>query len=686
MSTTIRLRRDTSTSWSTNNPILALGEPGIEIDTHRIKIGDGVTHWNDLLYIIDYLLPPATTVQQGGVIIPAVATSGITNSNGTISLAVASTTQLGGVIVPAVATSGITNSNGTIGLAIASTTQLGGVQVDNSTITINNGIISAVQYSLPPAVTFTQITRSGNASATAWTTSGIGIKSSSSIFTDTSSTSTVPITAINAFSQHTLASTNTITVTDAATLYIAGGPIAGTNTTITNNDALYVAAGTTKLLGPVSITGSNVSTTISPSGTGNVNISPSGTGNVTISSSGTGIVSINSNSVGTIDNMTIGGTTQATGSFTKITTPQFVRSGSLSAPAWTTSGVAHQSVSGSTFTDTSSTGTVAISAINGFNTQTLASTNTITVTDAATIYIGGAPSAGTNTTITNRNSLYVASGISRFLGAVTINGSNVNTTISPTGTGTVTINPATLSSMDNVTIGANTAAGGAFTTLTTSTTISSTDNSTQAATTSFVRNQGGFKQVSVITANGTWTIPTGITKAKFTVIGGGAGGGGAASNAGSGGGAGAVAIKWLTGLTPGNTITVTVGGVASATSIASGTQTISTVTAGAGTLGTTTVYSSAGSVAAGGAGGTASGGDINFSGGAGGQAISTSTTITGAISGAGGSTVGWGVGGTSVGAATSAGVAGNGYGAGGSGSINSTSPGVGVTGAIIIEY
>jgi hypothetical protein len=60
------------------------------------------------------------------------------------TLGAANTTTLGGVIIPAVGTSGITNTSGTIGLATATTTQLGGVKVDGSTISISSGIISVV--------------------------------------------------------------------------------------------------------------------------------------------------------------------------------------------------------------------------------------------------------------------------------------------------------------------------------------------------------------------------------------------------------------------------------------------------------------------------------------------------------------------------------------------------------------
>lgn len=49
--TTFQLRRGTAGKWASNNPILARGEPGFEIDTNRLKIGDGVTDWNNLEYI-----------------------------------------------------------------------------------------------------------------------------------------------------------------------------------------------------------------------------------------------------------------------------------------------------------------------------------------------------------------------------------------------------------------------------------------------------------------------------------------------------------------------------------------------------------------------------------------------------------------------------------------------------------
>lgn len=41
-------RRDTSSNWLKYNPVLGAGEFGYDQTKKRYKIGDGVTHWNDL--------------------------------------------------------------------------------------------------------------------------------------------------------------------------------------------------------------------------------------------------------------------------------------------------------------------------------------------------------------------------------------------------------------------------------------------------------------------------------------------------------------------------------------------------------------------------------------------------------------------------------------------------------------
>lgn len=47
---TIQLHRGLAATWAAHNPTLAYGEPGFEKDTYRLKIGDGVTDWNNLAY------------------------------------------------------------------------------------------------------------------------------------------------------------------------------------------------------------------------------------------------------------------------------------------------------------------------------------------------------------------------------------------------------------------------------------------------------------------------------------------------------------------------------------------------------------------------------------------------------------------------------------------------------------
>jgi hypothetical protein len=120
----------------------------------------------------------------------------------------------------------------------------------------------------------------------------------------------------------------------------------------------------------------------------------------------------------------------------------------------------------------------------------------------------------------------------------------------------------------------------------------------------------------IFTSSGTFTIPANVLSLKAIVIGGG-GSGGEGDNSGigwmrqgDGGGSGGSAIKFLTGLTPGNTLTVTVGGVGGTSTVASGTQTITSIVCGGGGEG----GPGNAQTPAPGAGGTATGGDLNVPG------------------------------------------------------------------------
>jgi len=192
------------------------------------------------------------------------------------------------------------------------------------------------------------------------------------------------------------------------------------------------------------------------------------------------------------------------------------------------------------------------------------------------------------------------------------------------------------------------------------------------------------KQTDVFTSgtSATYTAPANTQWLKITAVGKGANGGGTTSQRGSGGGAGGIAIKWLA-ITAGQTLTYTVNAASLPNFVTSGTYTLAADIAGyGGFAGTSVAY--AASFTAGGAGGSASGGDINLYGGKGGSAFGTSTAVTTQQSGFGGSNM-FGAGGSAVGMAINAGVDGTGYGAGGGGSIGSTTVGLGTNGVIIFE-
>ena len=96
-------------------------------------------------------------------------------------------------------------------------------------------------------------------------------------------------------------------------------------------------------------------------------------------------------------------------------------------------------------------------------------------------------------------------------------------------------------------------------------------NTTTIADTAFVRRDGGFANMQLITSattvNATWTIPAGVVKVKVTAIGSGGGGGGVnavANAAGAGGGGGGFSQCYYTGLTPANTIGYTITAIGTA--------------------------------------------------------------------------------------------------------------------------
>jgi hypothetical protein len=131
--------------------------------------------------------------------------------------------------------------------------------------------------------------------------------------------------------------------------------------------------------------------------------------------------------------------------------------GAKSQTSWLIEGAFFRSRAG-TRTNSSAAGTYATAVFNSFHVPTLAATNAgTTTTDAATVYIEGAPVQGTNQTIVNTWALWVDSGRSRFDGEVVVTGRISSTgVVSAISTKTTTY---TLTNDDSVILGDTTTAG-----------------------------------------------------------------------------------------------------------------------------------------------------------------------------------------------------------------------------------
>jgi hypothetical protein len=277
-------------------------------------------------------------------------------------------------------------------------------------------------------------------SAAAWGANGIRTRHITAIYTNTSTAAagTVALSTFTSFDQPTLAATNTgVITTNAATVYIAGGPVAGTNQTITNSYALYIAAGSAFFGGGITLTGSlSGITTINSSGAFTNTLVTSSTSNTTgalILSGGIGL-SNTTDATSTTNGGTIttaGGVAIAKTLF--VGTAYAVGGTAISAAAWGANGIRTRHIAATyTNTSTAAAGTVALATFASFAQPTLAATNTgVITTNAATVYIAGGPINGTNQTITNAYALQIATGNSLFGGAI-------NSTLATASTSNIT--------------------------------------------------------------------------------------------------------------------------------------------------------------------------------------------------------------------------------------------------------
>ena len=77
--TTFQVKRGTAARWEELNLILNPGAPGFEMDTFKLKIGNGSTPWKELPYVNDVDISKYITIEDiinGDVILP-VATEAV---------------------------------------------------------------------------------------------------------------------------------------------------------------------------------------------------------------------------------------------------------------------------------------------------------------------------------------------------------------------------------------------------------------------------------------------------------------------------------------------------------------------------------------------------------------------------------------------------------------------------------
>lgn len=109
----ILLRRDTSSNWTSGNPVLASGEIGYETNTGKFKIGNGATAWTSLSYA-SVPIGLSALNDLGDVTITSAANGDFLRWNGTVWVNDAvnlSTDTIGSYVESLVAGTGVTLTN-----------------------------------------------------------------------------------------------------------------------------------------------------------------------------------------------------------------------------------------------------------------------------------------------------------------------------------------------------------------------------------------------------------------------------------------------------------------------------------------------------------------------------------------------------------------------------------------------
>jgi hypothetical protein len=284
------------------------------------------------------------------------------------------------------------------------------------------------------------------------------------------------------------------------------------NFTVTNTapdqTVALTGAGTTVVTGTypnftITSTDSTTGTVTSVAATAGTGISVSGS---PITTSGT--LTITNTAPDQVVSLTQGGTTTITGTY-----PNFTISSDDQYDGTVTSVGGTGTVNGLTLTGTVTTsgnitlgGALDLSAppvIGGTTPNTItgttinANTKVVSPDYYAQSILGGNLRTSGGTSLLNWDG--GGSGVITVNGGLSANPANKNISLAPTGTGSVTVNPAAAGTIDNMAIGGTTAAAGSFT------------NLSVTGTASFDGSQGTSGQVLTSAGSGntpTWTTPT----------------------------------------------------------------------------------------------------------------------------------------------------------------------------------
>jgi Major tropism determinant N-terminal domain len=183
----VQFRRDTSTNWTTNNPILLSGELGLETDTDLFKIGNGTSAWNSLPYGGIQGAPGTNgtngTNGRGIVSITRTAGNGSAGTTDTYTITYTDSTTSTFTVVNgangAPGTNGTNGTNGTDGRGIVSIVRTAGNgavgTTDTYTITYTDSTTSTFTVVNGAAYTDEQVQDAIAASFAAGTSDGLQV-------------------------------------------------------------------------------------------------------------------------------------------------------------------------------------------------------------------------------------------------------------------------------------------------------------------------------------------------------------------------------------------------------------------------------------------------------------------------------------------------------------------------------